>query len=176
MITVLEYDPLQHDIAALAGKQNEAVESGAAKMLKWEYSETGLYFPHQHPFFLAFAGDIAVGGAGFNIQYEGTNCVELGAAYVAPSHRGMQIYHKLTEARIGYVVQQGFDMITFANESSAPILKADFGLVKAEHVPPQAFDLCAGCNDNANRPLPACINTCCDRETILALPTTPQQM
>lgn len=170
MITIAQYEPTLHSIEELAYEQNKAVVAGEAKMLKWIYQDDRLHFSHDHPFFLAFAGTIAVGGAGYNMHYHGTNCLELGGAYISPGYRGMKIYHKLTEARIKYATDAHLDLITFANASSAPILTHDFGMIPAEHVPEQAFELCGGCEDNPNKPQPACIDTCCDHETILALP------
>lgn len=170
-VKIIEYQPGLQNVAQLALEQNAAVDSGAAQMLRWQYQEDELRFPHEHPFYIAWCGGVAVGGAGFNIQYQSTNCLELGGAYVTPAARGQGIYHKLTKARIDYVLKAGLELITFANALSAPILKNDFGMRTANEldVPVEAFDLCASCDQNPLKPQPACFAVCCDRETILKL-------
>ncbi len=170
-IEVQQYDLAIHNVADLAVEQNQAVASGDAQMLPWNLDEDKLVFPEQLPFYIATIGDVAVAGAGFNIKYNDTNCLELGGAYVAKAHRGKGIYHMLTEARLSYATEFGFDVLSFANKSSYPILKSDFGFsdaTKAE-VPAQAFDLCVSCEDNPEKGSTPCIDTCCHRETIVVL-------
>ena len=170
-VTIEQYDPVVHDVDELSVEQNLAVSSGDAQMLPWHLDEGRIIFPEELPLFVALSGGIAIAGAGFNIQYSGTKCLELGGAYVAKAHRGRGIYHMLTEARLSYATEFGFDVLSFANESSYPILKSDFGFSDAakDEVPAQAFDLCVSCVDNPKKGSPACIDTCCDRETIVVL-------
>lgn len=170
-VTIEQYDPAVHDAEELSIEQNLAVSSGDAQMLPWHLAEGRIIFPEELPLFVALSGGIAIAGAGFNIQYSGTKCIELGGAYVAKVHRGKGIYHLLTEARLSYAAESGFDVLSFANKSSYPILKSDFGFsdTTEKDVPVQAFDLCATCEDNPKKGSPACIDTCCDSETIVVL-------
>ena len=160
-----------HDVGELSTEQNLAVEFGEAQMLPWKTNEGEIIFPDKLPLYVALTGGVAIAGAGFNIHYRGTKCLELGGAYVAKEYRGKGIYHMLTEARLSYALEYGFDILSFANKNSYPILKSDFGFSDATkvEVPAQAFDLCAGCEDNPKKGSPACIDTCCDRETIVVL-------
>ncbi len=172
---VVEYNPDLHDVSEMIAQQRQAVDSGEVQMLPWVTNGDKLVPTEGLPIYVAITlGAVGVAMGTYNAVYhnESVPVVEMGGAFVCKEFRGRGIYSELISARIEHMAAKVAKLIVFANTQSQHKLEvAGFVPAEPEDVPDAAFALCVSCSKNCTPDIPKTIQTCCDGESILALPS-----